>query len=89
LDAYLVALGLDIRFHALRHFNASLLIDAGLTPVEVAARLGHSSPAFTLNTYAHLFKKESTGLGDLIAQRRAQARGAVSNVVPFPTARDA
>jgi integrase len=83
------SLGLDIRFHALRHFNASLLIDAGLSPVEVAARLGHSSAGFTLSIYAHLFKKESSGLGELIAQRRAEARGATGNVIPLPTAREA
>jgi len=68
-------LSLEIRFHDLRHFHASLLIDAGLTPVEVATRLGHTSPSFTLDTYAHLFRKESTGLGQFIATRRAEARG--------------
>lgn len=69
------ALGIDTRFHDLRHFNASLLIEAGLDPVRVAARLGHATPSFTLDTYAHLFRKESTGLGDLIAAKRSAARG--------------
>lgn len=68
-------LGIDCRFHDLRHFHASLLIDAGLDPVKVAHRLGHSSASFTLNTYAHLFSQESTGLGERIAAKRAEARG--------------
>lgn len=68
-------LGIEMRFHDLRHFHASLLIDAGLSPVEVAHRLGHANASFTLDTYSHLFKKESNGLGDLIAAKRAEARG--------------
>jgi len=68
-------LGFDIRFHDLRHWHASILIDMGYSPVEVAYRLGHASAAFTLNTYAHLFKKRSTGLGAALDARRAEARG--------------
>jgi integrase len=32
--------------HALRHTCASLLIDEGRSPVQIAAWLGHHSPAF-------------------------------------------
>jgi len=35
--------------------HASALIAGGWDVVEVAARLGHSSPTTTLKTYAHLF----------------------------------
>lgn len=45
---------MDIRFHDLRHTCASLLIQAGATPVEVQRILGHSTPATTLNLYTHL-----------------------------------
>ena len=75
------ALGLSIRFHDLRHFNASVLFDEGLMPLEVAARLGHHDGAFTLRTYGHLFAHEDAGLGGRIAARRAAARKATSNVV--------
>lgn len=68
-------LGITMTFHGLRHHYASLLIDLGLSPVEVAAQLGHESAAFTLRTYAHLFHRESTDMGDAIGQRRAAARG--------------
>jgi integrase len=76
-------LGLSVRFHDLRHYYASLLFDLGLTPLEVAARLGHHDGAFTLRTYGHLFAKDDTGLGKRIADRRAAARKASGNVVPL------
>jgi integrase len=47
--------GQGIRLHDLRHAAATLLIAAGLTPVEVAAQLGHTDPGTTLKLYAHLF----------------------------------
>lgn len=41
-------------FHALRHFYASTLLDAGETITALAEYLGHSDPGFTLRTYTHL-----------------------------------
>jgi integrase len=41
-------------FHDLRHFYASMLIDAGESVKVVQERLGHSSAAMTLNVYSHL-----------------------------------
>jgi integrase len=41
-------------FHALRHFYASTLLDAGETVTALAAYLGHSDPGFTLKVYTHL-----------------------------------
>lgn len=43
-----------INMHTLRHTHASQLLAAGVSPLAVAQRLGHSSPAVTLNVYAHL-----------------------------------
>ena len=40
--------------HDLRHGHASLLLAAGANTSTISQRLGHSSPAFTLATYAHL-----------------------------------
>jgi len=40
--------------HALRHFYASVLLDAGENIKAVSEYLGHSSAAFTLKTYTHL-----------------------------------
>lgn len=55
------AAGLDradlprLRTHDLRHTFASLLIAGGASVVFVAKQMGHSNPAVTLSTYAHLF----------------------------------
>ena len=43
-----------IRLHDVRHTHASLLLKAGVNPKVVSERLGHSSVAFTLDTYAHV-----------------------------------
>jgi integrase len=40
--------------HALRHFYASVLLDAGESIKALAAYLGHADPGFTLRTYTHL-----------------------------------
>lgn len=40
--------------HALRHFFASVLLDAGESIKVVAEFLGHTDPAFTLRVYTHL-----------------------------------
>ncbi|GAB3872390.1 tyrosine-type recombinase/integrase [Kibdelosporangium lantanae] len=41
-------------FHALRHFYASVLLDAGESIRVLADYLGHADPGFTLRTYTHL-----------------------------------
>ncbi|MFF4350871.1 tyrosine-type recombinase/integrase [Streptomyces sp. NPDC001530] len=40
--------------HALRHFYASMLLDAGESIKAVCQYLGHSDPGLTLRVYAHL-----------------------------------
>ncbi|PKW05590.1 Site-specific recombinase XerC [Streptomyces sp. 1222.5] len=40
--------------HALRHFYASVLLDAGENIKAVSEYLGHADPAMTLRVYAHL-----------------------------------
>jgi integrase len=48
--------------HALRHFYASVLLDAGESVKALAKYLGHSDPGLTLRVYAHLMptSKERT-----------------------------
>ena len=41
-------------FHSFRHSCASMLIDEGRNIVQVSRWLGHHSPSFTLDVYAHL-----------------------------------
>jgi integrase len=40
--------------HALRHFYASVLLDAGENIKALSTYLGHSDPGFTLRVYTHL-----------------------------------
>lgn len=40
--------------HTLRHFYASVLLDAGENIKAAAEYLGHSDPGLTLRVYAHL-----------------------------------
>ena len=42
------------RFHDLRHTFASLMLLGGVHPKIVSEMLGHSSVAFTLDTYSHV-----------------------------------
>ena len=45
-----------IKFHALRHTTASLMVEQGENIKYIQSQLGHSSPTVTLNVYAHLMK---------------------------------
>lgn len=42
--------------HALRHFYASVLLDAGENVKALSEYLGHADPGFTLRVYTHLMK---------------------------------
>jgi integrase len=43
-----------VRFHDLRHTNATMLLLQGIHPKVVSERLGHSRVEITLNTYSHV-----------------------------------
>lgn len=43
-----------VRFHDLRHTNATLLLQKGIPVKVVSERLGHSSVSITLDTYSHM-----------------------------------
>jgi integrase len=46
--------------HALRHFYASVLLDAGESIKALSLYLGHSDPGFTLRVYTHLMPSSET-----------------------------
>ncbi|MGH3997534.1 MAG: tyrosine-type recombinase/integrase [Pseudonocardiaceae bacterium] len=60
--------------HALRHLYASLLIRHGESVKTVQKRLGHSSAAITLDTYAHLWPDADDRTRDAIGQAFAAAK---------------
>lgn len=43
-----------IRFHDLRHTNATLLLSQGVNIKVISERLGHSNIKVTLDTYSHV-----------------------------------
>ena len=53
-----------IRIHDLRHSHASLLVELGFSPLEIAERLGHEKIETTLNTYSHLYPNKQQRLAD-------------------------
>lgn len=53
-----------IRVHDLRHSHASMLIELGFSPLEIANRLGNEKVETTLNTYAHLYPNKQTKLAE-------------------------
>ncbi|MEU2438512.1 tyrosine-type recombinase/integrase [Streptomyces rubradiris] len=63
--------------HALRHFYASVLLDAGESIKAVSQYLGHSDPGLTLRVYAHLMPSS-----------QERTRKAVDQVLPAPDESD-
>jgi len=62
--------------HKLRHTFASVLIACGEDPISAMAQLGHTDPAFTLRTYAHLMSRapgERERLKALVSGERVTA----------------
>ena len=54
------------RLHDLRHWNTSQLLNAGESPVVVAARLGHRDPSTTHRWYAHTMPRADTRAAKLL-----------------------
>jgi integrase len=74
-----------IRLHDLRHTSAVIgLRELGEWPDEVSARLGHSSVAFTLETYGHLIpargRAVAAGFDQLLRARTAPPLAVVTEV---------
>lgn len=53
-----------IRIHDLRHSHASMLVEFGFSPLEIAERLGHEKIETTLNTYSHLYPNKQVKIAD-------------------------
>ena len=55
-----------LRFHDLRHTFVSLWVALGRNAKEVSRVAGHSSVAFTLDRYGHLYEQDDDGLSDAL-----------------------
>lgn len=58
----------SIRIHDLRHSHASLLVELGFTPLEIAERLGHERIETTLNIYSHLYPDKQDRLAERLEE---------------------
>lgn len=70
-----------IRLHDLRHSHATQLLAAGTRPDVVTERLGHSSVAFTLATYGHVYEGDQrAAMARLLGPRGVSSGVAVTSV---------
>ena len=56
-EVTLSVLGREITPHKLRHTHASILAESGMTPEQIARRLGHHDSKITIAIYIHVTKK--------------------------------
>lgn len=68
------AVGISIRFHDLRHTQASLMLHAGASMKVVQERLGHSSYTTTANTYSHLLRDAQSQATDKLNDLMNEAK---------------
>lgn len=59
----------DARPHDLRHTFASLMIAAGVSPLQLSEWMGHADPTITMRRYAHLFARQSTDVVTMVNER--------------------
>lgn len=57
-----------VTLHSLRHTHATQLLSAGVDAKTVSMRLGHSSVAFTLQTYTHVLSKMENTAAEVIGK---------------------
>ena len=61
-----------IKVHDLRHSHAYMLIELGLSALEITYRLGHESVKITLDTYSLLYPDKDQKLANRLNQFRNQ-----------------
>ncbi|HEX9504771.1 MAG TPA: site-specific integrase, partial [Acidimicrobiia bacterium] len=64
--------------------HASLLIEQGANPLEVAQRMGHTDASITLRVYGHLFEGAQERLTEKLDALRRQSATTTGTVVALP-----
>ena len=78
-----------VRFHDLRHTFASLMLLRGAKPKVISEALGHSSVAFTMDTYSHIIdgmQSEAMALLDEVLPEGVNGKS-VAKLSPIPASR--
>ncbi len=70
----MATLKIHCRLHGLRHTHVSQLIAAGLDPLTVSRRIGHASPAITLDVYGHMFANTDARAAEIMEAAFARVR---------------
>jgi len=83
LPAVNATVGEPMRFHDLRHTQASWLIAQGEHAKVIQARFGHASIRTTLDIYGHLFDGLDQAAADRLDQTRAAGHGSTAAVIPL------
>jgi integrase len=73
--AVMAALKINCTLHGLRHTHVSQLIAAGLDVLTISRRIGHASPAITLNVYSHMFGNTDARAADIMEAAFSKIRG--------------
>jgi integrase len=70
----MAALQIDCTLHGLRHTHVSQLIAAGLDVLTISRRIGHASPAITLDVYGHVFRNADARAAEIMQAAFARVR---------------
>ena len=62
-----------IRLYDIRHFHATMPVEMGVFPLEIADGLGNKKIETTLNTYSHLYPNKRTALADKLNEKYKEA----------------
>lgn len=65
-----------LKFHELRHTQATMLIASGLDSKTVADRLGHAKPSITMDMYTHSVKENDRRAAEMIGKLFGQPQEA-------------
>ena len=77
--------GVNMRFHDLRHFSATQLIGAGTDVRTVAGRLGHADPSTTLRVYSHAIADRDTAAAQVLGELLFRPPGEPATAGSLPT----
>lgn len=70
-----------VRFHDLRHTFASLILLRGAKPNVISEALGHSSVAFTMDTYSHIIEGMQSDAMALLDEVLPPGKNGVKNKI--------